>query len=413
MFGLINILELIFMAQQEQGVPLEAVDTKLAVPRAEKLQSRPAEKTEQQKRHEKTGVINTALDTFDFGDGGGRKDQWSKPLSDAFKDPKGSITEEREELLEPVSVLAGRAFNVFYSSENMSSDLLVDALRNREQSRAALRILFERYPGSDFSSPEKLKKSVEDLIRDLKKIPTFADFGTHLASVLDPNFTDITKIQLVDFILDGFSKRLYDENIWEGQEGTNQKDRSQAAPFLKKIDLLRANLCFRKFGTDITPEEIIAIRNAEIYAKEAATQATSEATVLPMSEKKESTLSFEEVRQMLNSAEIKNPVEDARRLVTPEVKAVLLKQLLVDLDDRIRAARTLEAGTVLGLQIMGHLTGITADTKVYRLPLIAAEGRLADSRQIKITDYFNKVFGHDLLKDRRARDLTRLTNIFD
>ncbi len=121
-------------------------------------------------------------------------------------------------------------------------------------------------------------------------------------------------------------------------------------------------------------------------------------------------LKFEEVKKLLNNADITNVIADAKNLVTAEVRSAIRKELFTQLDDRIQEARKI--GNIK-LDTMGVFIGISADQKVYRLPLIATLGRITDCRATKIVDYFRIVFGHDLAKDRRAVDLRKHTTIFD
>ncbi|HBR80430.1 MAG: hypothetical protein UX09_C0068G0004 [Candidatus Uhrbacteria bacterium GW2011_GWE2_45_35] len=361
------------------------------------------------------------------------------PLMRALKEERGSVTKEHDDLLEPLADMSELAF---WIDQKVLGPEVVSVLKNkREKALQVLEVMFERYPPAlDFTGrAASLDRSLGKLKKQIDQ--SFFGFFLSIDSKLfldtkDGSEDKIGSLLTIDRGLRVLTQKILDErskldlsvddlNRFHDSD-EDLKDRvSSGLILLKNLQALRQALCKECFGQEKNPEEVIAIHEKTIAAQEIAggnsgsAGKKSETPVIIKPEipkakiEKKPVPSFKEVADLLNEADIKNPVEDARKLVTPEVKAALFKELSALLDGRLDAVKNWKPGQKLDLQNMGVLIGISAEQKIYRLPLIAAEGKMANVRKTKIVDYFQQVFGHDLSKDRRVRALTRSTNIFE
>ena len=361
------------------------------------------------------------------------------PLMRALKEERGSVTKEHDDLLEPLADMSELAF---WIDQKVLGPEVVSVLKNkREKALQVLEVMFERYPPAlDFTGrAASLDRSLGKLKKQIDQ--SFFGFFLSIDSKLfldtkDGSEDKIGSLLTIDRGLRVLTQKILDErskldlsvddlNRFHDSD-EDLKDRvSSGLILLKNLQALRQALCKECFGQEKNPEEVIAIHEKTIAAQEIAggnsgsAGKKSETPVIIKPEipkakiEKKPVPSFKEVADLLNGADIKNPVEDARKLVTPEVKAALFKELSALLDGRLDAVKNWKPGQKLDLQNMGVLIGISAEQKIYRLPLIAAEGKMANVRKTKIVDYFQQVFGHDLSKDRRVRALTRSTNIFE
>ncbi|KKR56022.1 MAG: hypothetical protein UT94_C0050G0001 [Candidatus Uhrbacteria bacterium GW2011_GWF2_40_263] len=376
-----------------------------------------------------------------FDEWSAKKDTWKQELFFALEESKGSVSMEKDELVVPILELARRSFRRQLPGEERwvdEGEYGKEVKKGDESARRTVEKLFDRYP-SRLNVSDLMNGRFDVLIRAVShRLLDDKLFSSGLANILlvlpDSGASSLKQLINIDFTLVAYTDQMSD--MLREEIGQNYGDKAQkelrekiarTLPVLKSLKDLRDAMSKAQFGHVKSPDEILAIdrtyetaatvatptNDREPHGSGGAERAKEVVEKAPPKVEKIAKMSFKEAADLLNNADISDPIEDAKRLVTPEVKAALFKELSAQLDSRLDAVKGWNPGEKLDLKIMGVLIGITADQKIYRLPLIAAEGKIAGVRQTKIEDYFKKVFGHDLQRDRRELALRRSTNIFE
>lgn len=117
-----------------------------------------------------------------------------------------------------------------------------------------------------------------------------------------------------------------------------------------------------------------------------------------------------------------NTVAEVRRIVTPEMKRILLEKMLQDVDisiqQAVRILKNQPADSILGRKGVAQFCGIGVAggeiAAAYQKIAAAAEGRVRTPDEIArmpMVDYLKNCFGYDLTKDKpRADMLKKYTN---
>ncbi len=133
--------------------------------------------------------------------------------------------------------------------------------------------------------------------------------------------------------------------------------------------------------------------------------------------KGEQSLSFEKVKIILDPKKVET-IEDIIKIVTPQVKAALLRYLLADIDYRIDVGKRLAAKDprqIVEASRMVSVVGNSSATAPYQFIAIAGMRKFVSNRdipQMKVYDYLKDFLGHDLNTDQaRSSDLKKYTNM--
>lgn len=300
--------------------------------------------------------------------------------------------------------------------DRMLSDLESNNSENTpavSQLSQGLKHIKENYKLSQAYNPKEL---LNDLNKVVHNIPSGARdlilaresffFGEEKAVV-----SSVKTLYQLGLITDDIERKVY------GSADKTSAEKSQ-------IDKIRAELKSPKPSPPKTP--VASSEKTGVMSPEEMAAAKARAEKININsgfkEKKIIDLPFNEVRDSLNSFDEKGKsVADIIKLMTPEVKKSLLNHWLENVDGRINSAKRLDysrtKGQILGAATVGLVMGLSAEHKVYHLPLIAAEGKFIDSSSIpkmKVADYIKKAFGYDLRNDPlRREELLERTNMLD
>ncbi|OGL99079.1 hypothetical protein A2501_02900 [Candidatus Uhrbacteria bacterium RIFOXYC12_FULL_57_11] len=413
-----------------------------------------------------------------------RNEEWGPQVHRALQEPKGSVTTEREEMVEPMSMLAWHALRrespsmqeiIARETDPETQKINAESKQRQELARKAIGALMERYPdgigGRALTSKARQVEAIGTLGQKLTTIgeanQNFADLGYRLDSLSrNDGIHPYRRLAEIDTLIEEVCSRMADSvhtAVESGEEAGDEqrykKDGAEILPVLKSLLVLRKAMSKQTFGHEKSPNDVWALDEARWKTEEAATGATTtqdpaepqptgertkvkstfsaadmaemraraeaiNARVGKGTETKKSeqtpqtperqTRTFDDVKRELNGASIKTLAEgmaEAPALVTPEVKQVLLENMLNEIDGKINQAKRLNRR--LGANIIGHVLGISADTKVYALPYLAAGGQTLP-RGVKIVDYMRTAFGYDLHNDsKRAADLKQWTDMLE
>lgn len=368
-------------------------------------------------------------------------DEWSAQIGKALAEKRESRRTENPDLVIPLVLLAEKAFK---RDPRLTSD--TESKRLRDAALKTVQVLFERYP--DRLDPNALNSGKFDrLLETAGKELERAGLRNGTADTLTGIGRDVGKddpYRLV-FHLDGEIESLteklaidaYDDSTAGTDEnGVQESHRSEAAkilPQLKALTQIRRAMSQRLLGREISPEDVgkIVLAKDELeritapeQAREsgqatASTGAKSETESRPIASRKPEqppqaperlTRTFDDLKRELNGARTETLAE-ALALVTPEAKQVLLENMLHVIDDKISQAKQLNGKVTAN--IVGHIFGITADTKIYALPYLAGGGQSLP-RRVRVVDYMKTAFGYDLDRDqKRAAELRQWTDMLD
>lgn len=377
-----------------------------------------------------------------------RSDEWGPGVFKALQEPKGSVATEREDLVEPMAMLAMRTFRRTSpdtakveksggSRDSKYQALLDEMKRGKDLSAKALVALTDRYP-SRLNQGDLQRGRFDTLMHtvgdNMASSELYADLGHRLVSMSEiKDLPPLRQLGEVDAILEDLADRLADtamtdvtdasEGGYKYDEQAQVKHRQQAAeilPQLKSLMDLRRAMSKAQFGHQKSADEVMAIEWSRAEAEETAKGGkTSEVPPVPtVAQKTEQPpqtperqgRTFEDVRKELNTANSKSLAE-TQALVTPEVKRVVLEQVLEDIDHIIAQAKRL--GEKLGAKMFGQVVGATADTKVFGYPFFAGGGNEIP-RKVATVDYVKTSFDYDLRDDpKRAADLKQWTDMLD
>ena len=152
------------MAEQFREDPTKKSETEASKQKVPEAVRPPGPSPEHKRMRENQGAIGDATEMLyntlsaDTGDSSlwqDRTDTWRKNLKRALGDSRGSVTVEREELVEPISVLAFRALRREDLKDKASESEVVAGRQGKEAAHKALRLMLDRYPDkfelTDFS----------------------------------------------------------------------------------------------------------------------------------------------------------------------------------------------------------------------------------------------------------------------
>lgn len=129
---------------------------------------------------------------------------------------------------------------------------------------------------------------------------------------------------------------------------------------------------------------------------------------------------IDQVRERFNDEEIKT-VEDIKKVMTPEAKDLILKDILEHVQRKIEQGKriaTRNPGSAVEARGMANVIGPSAGTdRVYQFPASLYEGKIvssADVARMNLYTYVKQYFGYDLKLDDELKDgLEKYTNLFD
>lgn len=138
-----------------------------------------------------------------------------------------------------------------------------------------------------------------------------------------------------------------------------------------------------------------------------------------LTKNKEKEVSVTEVDARFSDQSIKN-VDEIRRVVTPEVKKVVLSHILKAIDARVMQGKGLALktpGTAVEARKMVTVLGNEVLGRRYQFIASATEGKIIDAKDVagmKVDEFLKKYLGYDLRTDQvRKGDLDKYTNILD
>lgn len=372
-------------------------------------------------------------------------DEWSAQIGKALAEKRESRRTENPDLVIPLVLLAEKAFK---RDPRLTSD--TESKRLRDAALKTVQVLFERYP--DRLDPNALNSGKFDrLLETAGKELERAGLRNGTADTLTGIGRDVGKddpYRLV-FHLDGEIESLteklaidaYDSSTAGTDEnGVQESHRSEAAkilPQLKALTQIRRAMSQRLLGREISPEDVGRIVLAKdelekivtpdqvpkpeqvVTSAESVVETAQRPNIFQRSEQASQTperpvRTFNDVARELKAVPIKTVSEaivEAPALVTPEIKAVILANVLLEIDKKIRQAKELNGR--VGAKIIGNLLGITANANVYALPYLAGGGR-GLPRGVEVVDYMKTAFGYDLRNDqKRAAELKQWTDMLD
>ena len=357
--------------------------------------------------------------------------EWKGLLHKALNDAPGSVTQEREDLTDAVTYLAHKTLQREDPRDRTVpgiANILDEQQRDKHVAFEALKKVFERYPSplgqSDFSKTN-IMSTMQRLGQELATAAPSGYIGRSIESLSKEHqrepFEPYKMISNLDVYLEDLCDTLFSSTLQDNVDDFNghngdahqeqhRRDAGKVLPLLRQLMQLRGNLGFQLLGGYKSPDEVRVVEYAREVGSEKKPPTPAVEKVMPLP-------SFNDVSKLLDDAKITDLVADAKRLITPEIKKVLLANMLEEIDGRIAAAKRTdpERRGLLGCATMGLTIDTFAETKTYHLPLIASEQRVmpgSEVRAMKVKDYLMKVFGYDLSADpARAKELAYRTNM--
>ncbi|MEN9558681.1 MAG: hypothetical protein RL141_1050 [Candidatus Parcubacteria bacterium] len=131
-----------------------------------------------------------------------------------------------------------------------------------------------------------------------------------------------------------------------------------------------------------------------------------------------SEMAFHEVREAF-SGNVRT-VEDMHRLVAPEIRAAVLREMLRAIDAKINVGKRLDAETageeIVGANTLAHVVGQESRGLIYQAIASAVEGKIIPAVRIAKMNpatFLRQYLGYDLEQDlQRKKDIEAYTNMF-
>ncbi len=224
-----------------------------------------------------------------------RNDEWGPQVHRALQEPKGSVTTEREEMVEPMSMLAWHALRresptmqgiMARETDPETQKINSESKQQQELARKALNALMERYPdgigGRALMSEARQVEAIGTLGQKLTTIGEadkhFADLGYRLDSLSrNDGIHPYRRLAEIDTLIEEVSGRMADgvhTAVESGEEAGNEqqykKDGAEILPVLKSLLVLRKAMSKQTFGHEKSPNDVWALDEARWKAQEAA-----------------------------------------------------------------------------------------------------------------------------------------------
>jgi hypothetical protein len=227
---------------------------------------------------------------------GTKREEWGRAFVSSLKEGKGSVPSEKIELVEPMALLAMRAFRrtspedagveAAEAARDSGHRRLLDKLRvDRNEARQAFGALAERYP-EKLSRPDVLRGNFSGLLgkaaERMRGVTAYKDIAERL-QVLSraEGLPALERIGNVDGLLEELADRMavkvmdHTAAAESGQEYDEQMQTadyaaaSEILPQMKSLMDLRMAMCKEKFGHEKSADEVLALQEAMRKAKEA------------------------------------------------------------------------------------------------------------------------------------------------
>lgn len=253
-----------------------------------------------------------------------RKQDWTIATTAAFKETKGSVRVEHENMLEPMAMLAGNALTI----EEPNTDAEVQ--RENALARKAFIALTDRYP-SQLRQAELMKaKDTGDfraLIRQIgdriAELGSYRAFGENLQALSnDDEYTPFQRLVYIDNLLQDLAwdmKSAAMDNAAENMNAYNEQREAQHNAELTKILLhmkalmdLRGVIAKSQFSSDKSPGKVRAIAIARSKAEQAYAETNEVKPTPDTTKKKGSPISTQEQVEMRARAEAIQAKSDSK-----------------------------------------------------------------------------------------------------
>jgi hypothetical protein len=245
-----------------------------------------------------------------------RKQDWTKATVAAFKETKGSVRVEHENMLEPMAMLAISALTI----EGPNTD--TEVRHENALARKAFTALMDRYP-SQLRQAELIKaKDTGDFRALIRQIGdriaepgSYQVYGESLQSMSnDSEYTPFQRLVYIDNLLADLALDMKGAAMDNAAASTNayneQRDAQHKAelakilPHMKALMDLRAIMVKSQFSSDKSPGEVQAIAVARQRLEQADTDGPNEVKPGPDAAKKRgSPIGVEELAEMRARAE--------------------------------------------------------------------------------------------------------------
>ncbi len=208
--------------------------------------------------------------------------KWAAEVEVALKEPKGTVIREREELADPVSVMAERAFRRFSPEDQKQASeqgAKGDMKWSRETARKAMDAMFERYPSSNLNEADLEEGRYGELLsrigNQLPERGSFTDFRGALDADASAEMSSIEALAHVDGVLEQMGGRMAetvakdlrrtdaDAGLGKPEQGEHRRATLEVLPQMKALRDLRKAISKRLFGSDKPPDDVLAIIDAK------------------------------------------------------------------------------------------------------------------------------------------------------
>lgn len=230
--------------------------------------------------------------------------KWGPAVVIALQDRPGSVTAEREDMVDPMALLAARAFQRTdpemkrLNDENGKQDpaqkkLIDESIRGNEAARKAFAALADRYP--KLFVPLNLERGKLDALigvvgGKMKGSEPYKSFGDRLEKLsCDKDLSGRRQLIEVDALLEEMADNMGNAAIENaaGYDGSDRSKRSQEQhrrqaaemlPQLKHLMDLRTAMSKRYLGSLKSPDEVLEIESAQATAEKIASVGKVEAS---------------------------------------------------------------------------------------------------------------------------------------
>jgi hypothetical protein len=214
--------------------------------------------------------------------------EWGPEVAKALQEPKGSVPEEREEMVEPLAALVAQVFYrtppdvaVLQERSDDPEDKRIEAEGKAAQEAAqrTLRMLLDRYPNK-LSARDVAQGNDGALMRkigeEMAESGLYGDIGEGLKmSSRTVDLEPINRLGEIDRLLEGLSERMMTvaiddaQAVYEGKirtAGETQESHYRQAvdilPHLKAMVDLREAVSRRIFGHIKSPNDVLTVLSA-------------------------------------------------------------------------------------------------------------------------------------------------------